>query len=72
MKRATGRLWRHRVAFPFVIGSLLFVSGQALAYCRTTTCDQEGAPSSCGTPVPNTCNTQGLPSRGPIPAFRAP
>ncbi len=65
MKRATGRLWRHRAALLLVSGSLSFVSRQASAYCRTTTCDQEGAPSSCGTPPANGCNTQGIPIAWP-------
>ena len=69
---------RHTLAAAFG-GSILFIAGQALAYCRTTTCDQEGATKGCelntksasgcsslGTPIrwPNTCVSTSVSAKG--------
>lgn len=47
-----------------LIEALLFMPEQALAFCRTTTCDRQDAPSDC-TVTPGTCNTLGTPIAWP-------
>lgn len=46
-------------------GVLLFGSGQAFGYCRTTTCDRQDAPAECGVTAPGECNTLGIPIAWP-------
>ncbi len=47
-----------------LVEALMFFPEQALAYCRTTTCDRQDAPTNCTVP-PGTCNTLGTPIAWP-------
>ena len=44
---------------------LLCHSGPVWAYCRTTTCDREGAPAECVASRNNNCSTSGVPVTWP-------
>lgn len=48
------------------IACALLGSERAMAFCRTTTCDQQGAPVDvCGPPAPGVCSTRGTPIAWP-------
>ena len=54
-----------RITIALACAIPLFASGQAWAFCRTTTCDRVDAPAECGTPVLGQCNTLGIPIAWP-------
>ena len=56
-----------RIASAVSLGAaLLFASVEAFAFCRTTTCDQQNPPASCGAaPAAGVCNTAGTPIAWP-------
>ena len=43
----------------------LLVSGNARAWCRTTTCDRTDPPANCGTSISTACTTTGTPIAWP-------
>lgn len=48
-----------------VTGVLLWPGPNVWAHCRTTTCDQEGAPAECASGRINNCSTTGVPIAWP-------
>ena len=56
---------KHLVAALGFASVVLCVTHQVRAWCRTTTCDQQNPPASCGPTNPYQCTTEGTPIAWP-------